>query len=90
MGCKSKNLYCPKVRRRIDSGELNDIEQLKREFLNCRCSDAWIALKMIPFVIFALLSIVIHLILVIPALLYKKVWGRFFQAKLVKVVKVRS
>ncbi|MBQ0729865.1 MAG: hypothetical protein KBT75_04150 [Oleispira antarctica] len=90
VGCKSKNLYCPKVRRRIDSGELNDIEQLKREFLNCRCSDAWIALKMIPFVIFALLSIVIHLILVIPALLYKKVWGRFFQAKLVKVVKVRS
>lgn len=90
LGCKSKNLYCPKVRRRIESGELNDTEQLKNEFVNCRCSDGWIALKMVPFVLFATLSVVIHILLVIPALLYKKVWGRFFSGKLVKVVKVRD
>ncbi|ABC29721.1 hypothetical protein HCH_02949 [Hahella chejuensis KCTC 2396] len=90
LGCKSRNLYCPKVRRRIDNGELNDIAQLRNEFVNCRCSDGWIALKMIPFVLYALLSIIIHLILVIPALLYKKVWGKLFSARLVKLVKVRS
>jgi len=90
LGCKSKNLYCPKVRRRIDSGELNDTEQLKNEFLNCRCSDGRVVLKMIPFVIFAVLSVVIHILLVVPALLYKKVWGKYFSGKLVKVVKVRG
>lgn len=89
-GCKSKNLYCPRVRRRIDEKELNSIEELRKEFVDCRCSDGWIALKMIPFIIYALLSILIHIIMVIPALLYKKIWGKYFKAKLVKIVKVRK
>jgi len=90
VGCKSRNLYCPKIRRKIDSGELSTIEQLQQEFVNCRCSDAWVAIKMIPFIVYALLSFVIHLILVVPSLIYKKVWGKYFSAKLVKIVKVRS
>lgn len=90
VGCKSKNLYCPRVRKRIDSGELETVAQLKQEFVNCRCSDGWIMLKTIPFVVFAIVSIFIHLLLVIPALVYKKVWGKFFKAKLVKVVKVKK
>jgi len=90
IGCKSKNLYCPKVRKRIDSGELDYIKDLKKEFVNCRCSDAWVALKMIPFILYALMSIIIHIILVAPALIYKKVWGKYFSAKLVKIVKVRD
>lgn len=90
LGCKSRNLYCPKVRRRIDAGEFADISALRQEFVNCRCSDAWVALKMLPFLLFALLSVLIHIALVVPALLYKKVWGRYFSAKRVKLVKVRS
>lgn len=89
-GCKSRNLYCPKVRRRIDNGELRSVGQLQQEFVNCRCSDGWVALKMLPFAVFALLAVIIHLLLVIPALLYKKLWGRLFKAKLVKVVTVRG
>jgi hypothetical protein len=90
LGCKSRNLYCPFVRRRIDNGELTEIEQIKREFVNCRCSDGWIWAKSIPFIIFALLSIVIHILLVVPALFYKKILGHFFSGKLVKMVKVRG
>lgn len=90
LGCKSRNLYCPKVRKRIDSGEYETIDKLRDEFVNCWCSDSWLYLKMLPFTIYALLSIVIHLILVIPALIYKKVWGRYFKARLVNIVKVKS
>lgn len=90
LGCKSRNLYCPKVRRRIDSGELSTVEQVQAEFVNCRCSDGMIALKMIPFAFYALLSVIVHIGLVLPALLYKKVWGRFFPAPWVKQVKVKS
>ena len=89
-GCQSKNLYCPKVRNRIDTGDLATVKALEEEFVNCRCSDGWIALKMIPFFFYAFLSVIIHIILVVPALIYKKVWGKRFSAKLVKIVKVRS
>lgn len=90
IGCRSKNLYCPKVRNKIDSGVYQDIEELKNGFVNCRCSDGRLILKAVPFIIYALLSIFIHVILVIPALIYKKIFGKFFNAKLVKIVKVRS
>jgi len=89
-GCKSRNLYCPKVRKRIDQGDFADVEALRNEFVDCRCGDGWVFLKMIPFVFYALLSILIHIILVVPSLVYKKVWGRYFSAKLVKIVKVRG
>ena len=69
---------------------LDDIDELRKEFVNCRCSNGWIALKLIPFVIYALISVIIHLILVIPALFYKKVWGRYFSARLVKLVRVKG
>jgi hypothetical protein len=90
LGCKSRNLYCPKVRRRIESGELSRLDQAKAEFVNCRCSDGMIALKMIPFALYAVLSVLVHAGLVIPALIYKKVWGRFFPAPWVKKVRVKS
>lgn len=89
-GCKSKNLYCPKVRQRIDNGELSCTEVLTKEFVNCRGSNGWVVLKMVPFVFYAFLSVILHILLVVPALLYKKVWGRVFSGKLVKVVKVRG
>ncbi len=89
-GCKSRNLYCPKVRRRIDSGELNDLQSLKKEFVDCRCSDGWIYIKLIPFIFYALLAVIIHIMLVIPALIYKKIWGKYFSSRLVKMVKVRT
>jgi hypothetical protein len=88
-GCKSRNLYCPKIRNKIETGEYKNIDELRKEFLNCRCSDDFLVLKTIPFLVYAFLSLIIHALLVIPALLYKKVWGKFFKAKLVKVVKVR-
>jgi len=90
LGCKSKNLYCPNVRHRIDTGVLDDIDELRKEFVNCRCSNGWIALKLIPFVIYALIFVIIHLILVILALFYKKVWCRYFSARLVKLVRVKG
>jgi len=90
LGCKSKNLYCYRTRRRIDNGELSDINQIKQEFVNCRCSDGWIFLKIIPFIIFSLISVILHIILVIPALIYKKIWGKFFGNEMVKIVKIRK
>jgi len=90
VGCKSRNLYCPKVRHRIDEQEDLSVDTLRQEFINCRCSDGWIALKFIPFVFYAILSVLIHIVMVIPALIYKKIWGKYFKAKLVKIVKVRG
>ena len=84
-GCKSRNLYCPKVRHRIDQQSIDSVDELRSEFVNCRCSDAWVFIKMIPFVFYALLSVIIHIVMVIPALIYKKVWGKYFQAKHVKI-----
>jgi hypothetical protein len=90
LGCKSRNLYCPKVRKRIDSGELDNIDELKRAFVNCRCGDHWIALKAVPFLVFAVVAALIHLVLVVTALLYKKIWGRYFSSRLIKLVRVRG
>ena len=90
LGCKSRNLYCPKVRQQIESGAFQNIDQLQQAFVNVRCSDGWVALKMVPFVLYALVSVLIHIMLVLPALLYKKVWGRYFGARRVKLVKVRG
>jgi hypothetical protein len=89
LGGRSKNLYCTTMRKRMTNGELHTIEQLKAECLNCR-QDQWQFLKTILFGLFAVLAMVIHVVLILPALLYKKVYGRYFPAPLVKTVKIRG
>jgi hypothetical protein len=81
LGCKSRNLYCPKVRKQIDSGELDNIDELRLKFVSCRCSDHWISLKVVPFIAYALVACAIHVVLIIPALLYKKLWGRLVKVR---------
>ena len=71
LGCQSQNLYAKKTREKIDRGDWKDVASLQQTFLNSKQPKVPKLLRQIEFAIYALISSVIHAVIVLPALLLR-------------------
>lgn len=84
-GCRSRNLYPPAMRERIDADHWPDLPALRQELLESRQDPLPLPLRMIEFGTYAALAMLIHALIAIPAVCTRVVTDiglgySFFQA----------
>jgi hypothetical protein len=84
-GCISRNLYSRKERDDIDAGKWNSINEVKPDFLEIKEFSFPVSIRFIEFVFYSTISIFIHALIVIPAIIARFITDvtlkkSFFQA----------
>lgn len=84
-GCRSRNLYAPHSRAAVDAGSWADVAELRVAILESRPARGLVIWRAIEFGIYAVLALLIHAAIAIPAAIVRVVTDigmgyNFFQA----------
>ncbi len=71
LGKKSQNLYHYQTRQAIDKGEIKSLSELRKKYLNCYHKKEYRGLYAAEFASYVTVSIVIHAIIAIPAVIVR-------------------
>ncbi len=70
-GCSSKNLYGLSVRRAVDDNKWQNIEEIKTDFLEIRQRKTIAKIRLIEFLMYSSIAMLIHASIAIPALILR-------------------
>lgn len=68
-GCRSRNLYHAEARSNIDTGQWNEVVELRDDILEVKASSTAAPIRAMAFSVYALLAMIIHASLAIPAVI---------------------
>ena len=90
LGCDSRNLYPAATRADVDSGRWADVAALRPALLGSRKSRVPIALRAIEFSIYAVVAMLIHFTIAIPALITRFVTDIMLGQSFIEAVKPKK
>ncbi|NRA61785.1 MAG: hypothetical protein HRU25_12910 [Psychrobium sp.] len=70
-GCNSKNLYGLSVRRAVDDNKWKNIEEIKTDFLEIKERKTIAKVRLIEFLMYSSIAMLIHASIAIPALILR-------------------
>lgn len=86
-GTKSKNLYHVSTRQAIDRGKWQNIGELKQDFLEIRPVNLYLGLRYLEYAFYVLSALLIHAIVVIPALCLRLIVDIGLKKPLIEMIK---
>ena len=89
-GCNSKNLYSRKVRDLVDQGKWLSIREIKSDFIEVLNSSTSILFRGVEFLLYSGISMLIHGVIVIPAILLRLVTDVGLGMSIFQAVKPRK
>ena len=90
LGCNSRNLYPAALRTDVDSGRWPDVAALRQALLGNRKSMIPVALRAVEFFFYAMLAMLIHAAVAIPALITRFVTDLVLGQSFIEAVKPKK
>ncbi|MEM7400866.1 MAG: hypothetical protein AAF304_02835 [Pseudomonadota bacterium] len=88
-GCISTNLYSKKMRNSVDNQKWSNIKQLQESVLEFK-QDSVSIFRAIEFALYSLFAVLIHAILVVPAIILRFVTDTIFNGGIFEAVKPKK
>jgi hypothetical protein len=86
-GTQSRNMYWNSQRQAIQNNDYLNIAELKKINLEYQKPNLWLGIRVVEFAVYILLAMIVHFILVIPALILRVIVDIGLKKPLILMIK---